>query len=126
MIVVVDNGSADGSAQMVREQFPGVLLLANSENRGYAAASNQALQAAEAEYKLLLNPDVIAQPRSIQYLVEFLQSHPSAGAVAPRLRYPHGRVQLTCRSFPTPDTVLYDERGRLGRAAQTLLVAPRQ
>jgi GT2 family glycosyltransferase len=111
VVVVVDNGSTDESARMVREQFPDVLLLANPDNRGYAAGCNQALQAAEAEYKLLLNPDVIVQPGAVRYLVEFLGSHPRAGAVAPRLRYPDGRVQLTCRAFPTPDTIFYDALG---------------
>lgn len=109
--VVVDNGSTDGSAEMVRTEFPEVLLLANPDNRGYAAGTNQALAATETEYRLLLNPDVTAQAGSVQYLVEFLEAHPQAGAVAPRLRYPDGRVQLTCRSFPTPDTVLYDALG---------------
>jgi GT2 family glycosyltransferase len=107
-IVVVDNGSADGSAAMVAAEYPEVQLVANPDNRGYAAGNNQALRAVEAEFKLLLNPDVQVTPGSIQYLVEFLRSHPAAGAVSPRLRYPDGRVQLTCRTFPTPDVVLYD------------------
>ena len=107
-VVVVDNASADGSAELVREAFPEVTLLANAENRGYAAGNNQALDAAPADYKLLLNPDVQVQAGSVQYLVRFLEEHPAAAAVAPRLRYPDGRVQLTCRTFPTPDTVWYD------------------
>lgn len=107
-VVVVDNGSTDGSADLVRAEYPEVLLVANAENRGYAAANNQALARVEAEFKLLLNPDVEVHPGSVQYLVRFLQAHPRAAAVAPRLRYPDGRVQLTCRSFPTPDTIFYD------------------
>ncbi len=111
VVVVVDNGSTDASADLVRAEFPEVLLIANPDNRGYAAGSNQALSAAEAQFKLLLNPDVIVSPGSLQYLVDFLRAQPRAGAVAPRLRYPDGRVQLTCRSFPTPDTILYDALG---------------
>ncbi|HEY3396923.1 MAG TPA: glycosyltransferase family 2 protein [Armatimonadota bacterium] len=111
VIVVVDNGSEDGSAALVAEQFPEVRLLANPDNRGYAAGTNQALAAVAAEHYLLLNPDVVVSPGSVQYLLDFLDRHPAAGAVAPRLRYPDGRVQLTCRSFPTPDTLWYDALG---------------
>lgn len=107
-VVVVDNGSADGSAAMTAAEFPQVQLIANADNRGYAAGNNQALAAVEAEFKLLLNPDVQIHAGSLQYLLEFMAVHPRAGAVAPRLRYPDGRVQLTCRSFPTPDVVFYD------------------
>jgi GT2 family glycosyltransferase len=108
VIVVVDNGSNDASAAMVTAEFPEAHLIANPDNRGYAAGNNQALGAVEAEFKLLLNPDVEVSAGSVQYLVEFMHDHPQAGAVAPRLRYPDGRVQLTCRAFPTPDVVLYD------------------
>lgn len=107
-VVVVDNASGDGSAEMVGAEFPEVTLIANRDNRGYAAGNNQALRAAEADYKLLLNPDVQVSAGSVQYLVRFLEEHPEAVAVAPRLRYPDGRVQLTCRAFPTPDVVFYD------------------
>jgi GT2 family glycosyltransferase len=107
-IVVADNASADGSAAMVQERFPGVTLIANAENRGYAAATNQALQAAPAGYRLLLNPDVAVTPGSVQALAAFLAKHPRTGAVAPQLTYPDGRVQASCRGFPTPLTVLLD------------------
>lgn len=107
-VVVVDNGSTDASAEMTAAEFPQVQLIANPDNRGYAAGNNQALAAVEADFKLLLNPDVQVSAGSVQYLLEFMTAHPRAGAVAPRLRYPDGRVQLTCRSFPTPDVVFYD------------------
>ncbi len=107
-VVVVDNASQDGSAERVRTQFPAVTLLANDENRGYAAGTNQGLAAAAAEYYLLLNPDIVVQPGAIQNLLSFLESHPRAGAVAPQLLYPDGRVQASCRGFPTPLTVVLD------------------
>jgi hypothetical protein len=96
---------------MVREKHPWARLVVNAENRYYAAANNQALAAVEAEYKLLLNPDIVVHPGSLQTLVRFLDEHPQAGAVAPRLRGVHGEVQQTCRSFPGPDIVLYEALG---------------
>ena len=56
-LIVVDNASGDGSAEMVREEFPEVVLFANEENRGYAAANNQGIAAARGRNVMLLNPD---------------------------------------------------------------------
>lgn len=120
--IVVDNASSDGSAEMVRERFPEVTLIANSENRGYAAASNQALRQAEAEFHLLLNPDVIVTPGAVPALLDFLHDHPQAAAVAPQLRYPDGRVQASCRGFPSPWVVLLQMLGWADRFAHSRTV----
>jgi len=110
-VVVVDNASSDGSADMVRERHPWVQLIANPENRYYAAANNQGLRELDAPGKLLLNPDIEVHAGSLQALVQFLVEHPEAGAVAPRLRGRDGKVQFTCRSFPGPDVVVYEALG---------------
>jgi hypothetical protein len=110
-IVVVDNASGDGSAEMVAREFPGVRLIANRENRYYAGGNNQALQAVAAAQYLLLNPDIVVQPGSLGVLREFLQTHPQAGAVAPRLRGIDGKLQATCRTFPGPAVVLWEALG---------------
>lgn len=110
-VIVVDNGSADGSAEMVREQFPEALLIANPDNRYYAAANNQALEAAQAPLKLLLNSDIEVRPGGLASLVDWMHAHPAVGAVAPRLVYPGGSLQRSCRSFPDPDTVWYEVTG---------------
>lgn len=110
-VIVVDNASPDGSADMVREQFPWVELIANPENRYYAAANNQALRAARAPLKLLLNSDIEAPPGSLASLADWLRSRPRVGAVAPRLVYPDGRPQASCRSFPDPDAVIWEALG---------------
>ncbi|MEN6305534.1 MAG: glycosyltransferase family 2 protein [Armatimonadia bacterium] len=109
--IVVDNASADGSTDMVRTKHPWARLIANDDNLFYAAANNQALRATEAHYKLLLNPDIIVHPGSLQALLRFLDDHPQAGAVAPRLRGLEAEVQHTCRSFPDPDVVIYEALG---------------
>ena len=109
--IVVDNASDDGSAEMVASDYPYVELTDNDKNIGYAAANNQALRAARARYKLLLNPDVTVKPGALPALLEFVQQHPSAAAVAPRLVYTDGRLQYSCRRFPTPDIILWEVFG---------------
>jgi GT2 family glycosyltransferase len=110
-VIVVDNASSDGSAGMVREEFPEVRLIANEENLKYARGSNQALEAATGEFKLLLNPDVVILPGAIQELLAAMQRHPKAAAVAPKLVHPDGSPQLSCRSFPDPAPLLYEALG---------------
>ena len=106
--IVVDNASADGSAAMVAEEFPEVALIANEDNLGFAAANNQALEAATGDLKLVLNPDVVLPPGGVAGLVACMARHPKASAVAPKLVHPDGRVQLSRRSFPDPDVLLYE------------------
>jgi len=110
-VIVVDNASSDGSADMVSAKHPWVRLTANADNRYYAAANNQGLRELDAPYKLLLNPDIEVHAGSLETLVRFLQGNHHAGAVAPRLRGPDGKVQFTCRAFPGPDVVLYEALG---------------
>jgi len=105
-ILVVDNASCDGSVEMVAREFPQVKLIANQDNLFYAQANNQALAAAKGDLLLLLNPDVRVDAECLTRLCQFLRSHPEAAAVAPRLVFPDGRPQASCRAFPTPGVLL--------------------
>jgi hypothetical protein len=96
---------------MVERAHPDVLLIANEENLGYAAANNEGIEAAAGRHVLLLNPDIVVHEGALDALAAFLQEHRQAGAVAPRLILPDGSVQASCRSFPTPDVVLYEALG---------------
>lgn len=80
-VIVVDNNSTDGSAALLREQFSEVRLIANERNVGFAAAHNQAIRASSGRYFLLLNPDTLLLPGSIDRLVSLMESHPEGGAV---------------------------------------------
>lgn len=84
-VVVVDNASADGSAEMVAREFPWVRLIALAENRGFAAGNNAALEDGYGDFVLILNPDVEIAPDTIPRLLAFLERTPGAAAVAPLL-----------------------------------------
>jgi GT2 family glycosyltransferase len=110
-VFLVDNDSADQSAEMVEKEFPQIRLIANDTNRGFAAANNQALALATGEFILLLNPDTVVHPGAIKTLLGFMQAHARAGIVAPQLLESNGAVQRSCRQFPTFFGMLYELLG---------------
>jgi len=107
-VIVVDNGSSDGSAQMVRRGFPRARLVEARQNLGFARASNLAYMQSSGRYFLLLNSDTVVLPGALSSLMSFLDSHPPAGAVGSKLLNPDGTLQRSCSPFPTPLTELFD------------------
>jgi GT2 family glycosyltransferase len=118
-VVVVDNASHDGSAAMVRKHFPQVRLIANRDNRGFAAANNQALRAIgygtgntphplPPAYVMLLNPDTIVGGSTLTMLVRFMDENPGAGACGARLLHSDGSFQHSAFVFPTLFQVFLD------------------
>ena len=103
-IVIVDNNSTDSSITIL-QKFADVHVIQNSDNRGFAAAANQGIALADTSNVLILNADVYATSGSITALEKFLDEKNDAGAVAPRLSFPDGSLQLSCRNFPTPFTL---------------------
>ncbi len=102
-VFVVDNASADGSADMVEEKFPQVHLLRNDSNTGFAAGNNVALRIVQGRYILLLNTDTIVRRNTFECLVHFMEENPQAGAVGCKILNPDGTLQLDSRrGFPTP------------------------
>jgi GT2 family glycosyltransferase len=101
-ITVVDNASSDGSASMVRDEFPGVELIESSENLGFAKANNLAFARSDADAVLLLNSDAEAGPETLGTLERRLSSDPRVAAVGPILLSPDGSVQYEgARRDPT-------------------------
>ncbi|MCD6289061.1 MAG: glycosyltransferase family 2 protein [Anaerolineae bacterium] len=112
---VVDNASVDGSAEMVREQFPWVRLIASAENLGFARANNRALREIGfpeepdvPDAVLLLNPDAELLPGALSEMVQCLDAHPRAAVVGPQLQYGDGRFQHGAFRFPSLAQVFLD------------------
>ncbi len=123
-VIIVDNASADGTVNAVRERFPDVQVIANEENRGFTGGNNQALAQARGRYLLLLNPDTKPLPNSIAELAHYLDAHPDVGVVGPRLWYGDGSPQPNRRRFPdlltlfTESTVIQHTFPNLGLFAR--------
>lgn len=101
-VLVVDNASADGSAEMVHNRFPGVHLIQNKANAGFARANNQAIPAARGRYIVLLNSDTEVHPGAFKTLIAFMDAQTKAGAVGPRLLNTDGSLQPSCQPMLTP------------------------
>lgn len=102
-VIVVDNGSADGSVDYLRPLFPEVQFIENTGNPGFAAANNQALRLCRGRYVLLLNPDTIVADDTLRSACRFMDRHPEAGAVGVKMIDAHGAfLPESKRSFPTP------------------------
>jgi len=100
-IVVVDNASDDGSAQMVQADFPQARLIANRHNAGFARANNQAIAQARGRVLFLLNPDAYLLPGALAGLARFLRDHPEAAAAGPNVLNPDGSWQAAVFRFAT-------------------------
>ncbi len=106
-VIVVDNNSSDGTPAQLVAKFPQVRLIVNPDNRGFAAACNQAIAVSRGRYCFLLNPDTIVPPNGLDELVRFADDYPKAGVIGPRLVYPDGSLQYSCRRFPTVSAAIF-------------------
>ncbi len=108
-IIVVDNGSTDGSAEAIRERYPAIELIENRDNLGFAKANNQAILLSKGRYLLLLNPDTHVLNGAIFKMVSFMEATPKAGIVGPQLLNADGSRQNSIANFPTLATELLNK-----------------
>jgi len=99
-IVVVDNGSDDGTLEMLRQSYPRVRVIANQRNLGFAAAQNIGLRSGRGRYLYALDSDTYIKADTFTAMVRFMDEHPEAGAAGARLLSPDGTRQYSRRNFP--------------------------
>jgi hypothetical protein len=107
-VLVVDNASQDGTAEMVRASFPSARLIVNPVNLGFAAGNNTGLRLAAGRYCLLLNPDTIVHAGALAALVGYAEAHPEAWAIGPRILDPDGSPQRSGVRFPAAWNLLVE------------------
>ncbi|HOY30636.1 MAG TPA: glycosyltransferase [Bacteroidales bacterium] len=107
-VFVVDNNSVDGSVDMIREKFPEVMLIENSENKGFSKANNQAIKQSAGEYILLLNPDTVVEEDTFSSILNFMNLHPEAGGLGVKMLDGKGHfLPESKRGLPTPAVAFY-------------------
>jgi len=114
-VIVVDNASQDGSAEMVAAEFPQARLLTLPKNVGFAAGANRGIGEASGEAIVLLNPDSELKEDVFGPMLKYLRGHPDIGILAPKLRDEDGSLQLSCRRFPTFSVALFNRYSLLTR-----------
>lgn len=106
-VVIADNGSTDGAADMVAAEFPQVVLIRNTENAGFARASNQAAAAARGQFLFFLNNDTLVPPNTLRQFLDLAAANPTAAMFGPRLRGANGEIQISYRRRPTMAALLH-------------------
>ncbi len=111
-VIVVDNNSTDDSCEMVRRSFPSVVLIENKDNKGFSKANNQAVAVAKGEYILFLNPDTVMPEDFFKKTVAYMDAHPEAGALGPRLIDGKGQFAPDSKkSFPSLSVAIFKTTG---------------
>ncbi len=111
-VIVVDNNSADDSCNFIRERYPSVILIENKDNKGFSKANNQGVAIARGEYILFLNPDTVMPEDFFTKTLVYLDAHPEAGALGPRLIDGKGRFAPDSKkSFPSLSVAIFKTIG---------------
>lgn len=100
-VIVVDNHSHDGSPDMVERTFPGIKLIRNKKNVGFAGAVNQCFGLSTGKYVLMLNSDAAISPQTIPVAVEYMEEHPDVAILGCELVFPDGTAQSSCFRYPS-------------------------
>ena len=122
-VIVVDNASRDQTAELVRDTFPWVRLIASPDNLGFAAGNNLAAQHAHGRYLLLLNPDAVPAQGALARGIALMNQHPKAGLAGGELRGADGSRQPSARMFPRLRDEIFTLTGLAARFPNSRLLA---
>lgn len=109
-IIVVDNASTDRTVNILYNKYRNIRLIRNKRNTGYASANNKGIRRSHGEYIMLLNPDTYFVNDAPHIMKDFLKNNPEAGCAGSRLEYFNGKLQLSCRKFPTFINVFFGRK----------------
>jgi len=104
--IIVDNNSGDSTIAMLKDSFPWAKVIANGANLGFAKANNIGIKASRGEFVLLLNPDTVVLPNTLDKMLSFMRAHPDVGVCGCRIVDQDGNIQPSCGRFPTPKLVV--------------------
>lgn len=111
-VIVVDNNSKDDSCAMIKAQYPDVRLIENKENTGFSHANNQGVAIAGGEYILFLNPDTVMPENFLRSMISYMDAHPEAGSIGPRLMDGKGKYAPDGKkSFPSLSVAIFKTTG---------------
>jgi N-acetylglucosaminyl-diphospho-decaprenol L-rhamnosyltransferase len=114
-VILVDNSLNDPGMESLKQSYPEIRYIQNSANTGFSKANNQAVQSAQGEMLLFLNPDTILTDQAIEGMLEHLKSNPDIGALGPKVLNTDGSLQYSCRRFPTIMTGFFNRYSLLSR-----------
>jgi GT2 family glycosyltransferase len=114
-VMVVDNNSKDHSQEMLKRDFPQVKLTENKRNLGFSRACNQGIKQSRGRYILLLNPDTEFTSGGFKKMIDFMDSKPEVGICGPKMINKEGKLQFSCRSFPSYLTAISSSQSILNR-----------
>ncbi len=114
-VILVDNGSDDGTLEMIETDYPDIKLIKSGSNLGFAGACNLGVKKANGEYVLFHNPDVVLDEGALGNLINDFARIEKAGAASGRMRFPDGSFQATCRNFPTIGNLLFSRGSFISR-----------
>jgi len=100
-VIVVDNGSTDGTPEAIRLQFPDVTLIENHANLGFARANNIGMALSRGKYVCLINSDVVIPSGCLEKMIEFMEAHSEIGLLGPKMLSPDGGIGASVMRFPT-------------------------